>query len=73
MARRTRIWIPAALSLATGCVHYGATAGVRVPWGSQAPGASRGSVLIGLGATHLADASDDQGVVQLALGAEMVF
>jgi hypothetical protein len=52
---------------------YGATAGVRVPWGSQAPGAARGSFLAGLGATHLSDSSDDQGLVQLALGAELVF
>jgi hypothetical protein len=52
---------------------YGATAGLRVPWGFRDPGALRGNVLVGVGATHLSDSADDQGVVQLGLGAELVF
>lgn len=50
-----------------------ATAGLRVPWGSHDPGAVRGNFLLGLAATHVADSKDDQGLVQLGLGAEVVF
>lgn len=52
---------------------YGATAGLRVPWGRRDPGALRGSFLAGLAATHVSDSTDDQGLVQLGLGAELVF
>jgi hypothetical protein len=58
----TRTWI------------LGATAGVRVPVGSPAPGSgARANLLAGVGATHLQDATEDQSVLQLGLGAELVF
>jgi hypothetical protein len=49
----------------------GATAGVRVPVGAS--GATRANLLGGLGMTHLRDAEDEQNVLQLGVGAELVF
>jgi hypothetical protein len=33
----------------------------------------RGNFLLGLAATHVVDSADEQGLVQLGLGAELVF
>jgi hypothetical protein len=52
-----------------------ATAGVRVPigWAEPEAGKTRGSLLAGLGFTHLADTRDDETFAHLALGGEVVF
>lgn len=54
---------------------FGATAGVRVPVGSSSPGSgsARANLLGGVGFTHLQDSRDDQGVLQLGFGGEIVF
>ena len=54
---------------------FGATTGVRVPLGSSRPGggAVRGNLLVGVGMTHLQDSKDDQDVLQLGFGGELVF
>jgi hypothetical protein len=53
---------------------FGATTGVRVPLGRSGAGSgARGNVLAGVGMTHLQDATDDEDVLQLGIGAELVF
>jgi hypothetical protein len=49
--------------------------GLRVPLGWSAPeaGTTRGSLLAGLGLTHLADNRDKDTFTQLSLGGEVVF
>jgi hypothetical protein len=52
-----------------------AVLGVRVPlgWSEPEAGTTRGSLLGGLGLTHLADNRDKDTFVQLAVGGEVVF
>ena len=54
---------------------FGATTGVRVPLGSSRPGSGtvRGNLVAGVGMTHLQDSKDDQDVLQVGLGGELVF
>jgi hypothetical protein len=49
--------------------------GIRVPigWAEHPAGTTRGSLLAGLGFTHLADTRDKETYSQLALGGELVF
>lgn len=54
---------------------FGGTAGLRVPLGPPRPGSGplRGNLLAGIGMTHLQDSKDEQNVLQLGLGGELVF